>query len=670
MSALTLAKRYKQEPNNQRVCILERGQWWVSHEMPASKDGTIDGGTTIREFLHQNDMPYSTWAYPDDIKGLMNVFGNSRVINKIKGVYDYRQLKNVHVIAPSGVGGGSLVYTNVTEEPEEFVYSNWPTQSDGNPGLENYFDRAFRFIGVNPIPTTTSIGRFKLPRAKVFQTAATKINDINHNISNVDNLDAKLSITEIPEAGHVFSNNGPLQYYAQVDSNKKVQDMTADEKLKTFDTKYKKETNVCQRQGRCLLGCIPGARHTLNKEIHKAIDKDKLPLDIHPLCEVIDIKQINDPQDPQYKYEIKFLDYRDIIDNIEYDPTKKLTEVEKSKITKTIKTKQVIVAAGSLGSTEILLRCKKNGSLKLSEKLGMGFSTNGDTFGIISPTKENVDASRGPMQTSIARFMDNNNFSHSIEDLGIPKMFAKLFSSIAENLPQLDSSGAPGNLFNKIREQLFSFINLNDAELVNRLSKFVEGRDPSILIEPLDTLQKILELLRKGNQSPEERVSNILVLFGIGIDRPDRHGRLNLDNANDTITLEQEYDLTQEIFTKIISSMREFAKQIGKEGENNLIIPLWDKNNTKNRTQIVAHPLGGCRMAKDSSDGVVDSLGGVFKVDNANVTTTNTYAKLYVIDGAIIPSSLGVNPSLTITALALRIAENKLADGNEDYLPL
>lgn len=190
----------------------------------------------------------------------------------------------------------------------------------------------------------------------MFQTAATKINDINHSISNVDNLDAKLSITEIPEAGHVFSNNGPLQYYAQVDSNKKVQDMTADEKLKTFDTKYKKETNVCQRQGRCVLGCIPGARHTLNKEIHKAIDKDKLPLDIHPLCEVIDIKEINDPQDPQYKYEIKFLDYRDIIDNIEYDPTKKLTDEEKSKITKTIKTKQVIVAAGSLGSTEILLK--------------------------------------------------------------------------------------------------------------------------------------------------------------------------------------------------------------------------------------------------------------------------------------------------------------------------
>ncbi len=32
------------------------------------------------------------------------------------------------------------------------------------------------------------------------------------------------------------------------------------------------------------------------------------------------------------------------------------------------------------------------------------FSTNGDTFGVINHTKENVDASRGPMQTSIAKF--------------------------------------------------------------------------------------------------------------------------------------------------------------------------------------------------------------------------------------------------------------------------
>ena len=38
-----------------------------------------------------------------------------------RGLYDYRISSKVHTIAGSGVGGGSLVYTNVTEEPDESV---------------------------------------------------------------------------------------------------------------------------------------------------------------------------------------------------------------------------------------------------------------------------------------------------------------------------------------------------------------------------------------------------------------------------------------------------------------------------------------------------------------------------------------------------------------------
>ena len=54
-----------------------------------------------------------------------------------------------------------------------------------------------------------------------------------------------------------------------------------------------------------------------------------------------------------------------------------------------------------------------------------------------------------------------------------------------------------------------------------------------------------------------------------------------------------------------------------------------------------AHILGGARMAKSSKDGVIDTNLEVFG-----------HKGLYVIDGASVPSNLGVNPSLTITALA------------------
>lgn len=54
-----------------------------------------------------------------------------------------------------------------------------------------------------------------------------------------------------------------------------------------------------------------------------------------------------------------------------------------------------------------------------------------------------------------------------------------------------------------------------------------------------------------------------------------------------------------------------------------------------------AHILGGCPMGKDADNGVIDARCKVHGYDN-----------LYVVDGSIISANLGVNPSLTITALA------------------
>lgn len=54
-----------------------------------------------------------------------------------------------------------------------------------------------------------------------------------------------------------------------------------------------------------------------------------------------------------------------------------------------------------------------------------------------------------------------------------------------------------------------------------------------------------------------------------------------------------------------------------------------------------AHILGGAKIGASEADGVIDKSGRIFN-----------YPDLYVVDGSMIPANLGVNPSLTITALA------------------
>jgi cholesterol oxidase len=56
-----------------------------------------------------------------------------------------------------------------------------------------------------------------------------------------------------------------------------------------------------------------------------------------------------------------------------------------------------------------------------------------------------------------------------------------------------------------------------------------------------------------------------------------------------------------------------------------------------------AHILGGCPIGIDASDGAVDIDSKLYGYEN-----------FYVVDGSIIPANLGVNPSLTITAMAER----------------
>jgi enediyne biosynthesis protein E9 len=76
------------------------------------------------------------------------------------------------------------------------------------------------------------------------------------------------------------------------------------------------------------------------------------------------------------------------------------------------------------------------------------------------------------------------------------------------------------------------------------------------------------------------------------------------------------------------------------------------------RAANASHPLGGCRMADSKDFGVVDNRNEVF-----------AYPGLFCIDSSSIPTSLGVNPSLTISAVSERAVEQLIARAADYGLP-
>ena len=108
-----------------------------------------------------------------------------------------------------------------------------------------------------------------------------------------------------------------------------------------------------------------------------------------------------------------------------------------------------------------------------------------------------------------------------------------------------------------------------------------------------------------------------------------------------TRALTSEPDPHQPGIPSYIPVANEVAKELGEELD---AVPQSSLNEVFLNTSTTAHILGGCSIAAGPEKGVVDSNGEVFG-----------HPGLFVVDGSLIGANLGVNPSLTITALAEHI---------------
>ncbi|MEL6965721.1 MAG: GMC family oxidoreductase, partial [Pseudomonadota bacterium] len=123
-------------------------------------------------------------------------------------------------------------------------------------------------------------------------------------------------------------------------------------------------------------------------------------------------------------------------------------------------------------------------------------------------------------------------------------------------------------------------------------------------------------------------------------------GRIVLNGDATTISWPEAEK--EPVYERLDSVLSEMVSNVGGSYVKN---PL--AGSVMGHQPATAHPLGGCAMGSDADSGVVDHRGRVF-IGGSGEHSTAVHSGLYVIDGAVVPRSLGVNPLLTITALAER----------------
>jgi cholesterol oxidase len=143
-------------------------------------------------------------------------------------------------------------------------------------------------------------------------------------------------------------------------------------------------------------------------------------------------------------------------------------------------------------------------------------------------------------------------------------------------------------------------------------------------------------------------LANVFFFNVMGVDASD--GQFSLDGDSELKLKIHTPPKDQPTFQKTEEILRAFA---GAMGGTYVPFPLWQGFGHKKL--ISTHPPGGCRIARDRTEGVVNENGQLFYAGGAD--TKAAYPGLYVVDGSMVPNALAVNPTLTITALALKIMQ-------------
>jgi len=263
---------------------------------------------------------------------------------------------------------------------------------------------------------------------------------------------------------------------------------------------------------------------------------------------------------------------------------------------RTLRVKGVVVSAGSFGTVELLMRCKESGSLpKISGQLGNFVRTNSEALLAVRSRRSDVDYSRGIAITSGAFVEDNTHIEIVRYPAGSDSM--TLLATIL--------TGGDGKIPRWLR--WLGNIVRHPIQFMQVHIPFGWAKRTAILLvmQPVDSYLRYI-MRRRWYWPFSRKLDTSLV--------GDRPVPVYIPMANRVAKL--------------------MAKKMNGIAQSGLLEVLFNKAST-------AHILGGCPIGLTPEDGAVDPKSRLFGYDD-----------FYVVDGSIVPANLGVNPSLTITAMA------------------
>ncbi|HEX9057728.1 MAG TPA: GMC oxidoreductase [Ktedonobacterales bacterium] len=463
------------------------------------------------------------------------------------GILQISPFRDVLALHGSGVGGGSLGYAAVLMEPEDtfFASEDWSRHADWRTLLRPHFDTARRMLGVAPNPRSTPADSAMLAVADGMGRAPTfALTDVGVHFG-----DPNRPGEEAPDP--YFGGAGPAR-------------------------------NACQRCGGCMVGCRHNAKNSLDKNyLYLA---ERLGARVQPETEARDILPLPAGEPDGARFEVL---------------ARRSTAWVGAR-SERIRARNVIVAAGTIGTLRLLFRCRDlTHSLPLlSRRLGERVRTNGESLlGVVSGRRDE-DYSTGVAITSVFRPDEVT----AVEAVRYP---------------------AGSSLMRLLAWPLTP-----------------EGPAPVRLLRALGSFLRHPAQYAKVYIAPgwARHTTILLVMRSI-----DAHVRMRLGRSPWTLfrrglvsTPAEARPAAPGMEALAHGVAHGFARQVDGFALGSITEGIVG-------SPVSAHMLGGCPFGASADEGVI---GLDFQA--------HSYPGLYVVDGSTVPGNPGINPSLTIAALAER----------------